>query len=236
LSGSTKTIIRIVWNREFANRPETLAQRNDPSWYRYRWELWKTYTEPSLLRQTHGDFEAWLLCDPMLASLTDFMERDMPDPRFRVVYNANDAARKVKADKFFYVRIDNDDMFCDTALQDFHECQTNAEYIQFTDGWAYNHETGELASWVNPSPAFICRVGGPDMFAERLPEMMHHGRVCEVAEKIGGKRFMVVTHGNNVCNSWRGRFIGPLIGGEEKSDVLRTFGLEKILDKPGNCE
>ena len=234
LSGSTKTIIRITWNQLFGGRPKTFDQRTDPAWYQYRWELWKQYTEPSLLRQTHEDFEAWLLCDPELREYTDWMT--MPDSRFKLVYDRNAEAKKLKADRYLFVRIDNDDVYCDTALQEFNKTETDKEYIQFSEGWVLNHETRQLAEWRNPSPAFVCKIGGSGMFAKRMPGMIQHGKVKDVAHIIRGKKFVVVAHGNNVCNQFRGRFIGPEVEGEEKANAFAEFGLEKIDGKSGNSQ
>jgi len=223
LSGLTRTIVRVNWNQSYTNRPETLPQLTDPAWYDYRWDLWKRYTEPSLLRQTYGDFDVWLICDKELANFTRFMDRSLPDRRFKVVYDRNAAARELIGDRFIFARLDNDDMYCDTALQEFNDCETESEYIQFADGWAYDHETGRLFEWVNPSPAFLCKVGGPNMCERRFPYMLPHGQVAEVAHMIRGHKFVVVVHGNNVCNNVRGRFIGKEVEGSEKQGVLREY-------------
>tara|TARA_Y100000310_G_scaffold315428_1_gene365952 strand:- start:4986 stop:5672 length:687 start_codon:yes stop_codon:yes gene_type:complete len=227
-------IVRVNWNQRF-NREKTWAQRHDMKWYVYRWGLWKQYTEPSLLRQTHQDFEAWLLCDPELREFTDWMP--MPDSRFRLIYDRDTEARKVKPKpQMLYARIDNDDMYCDTALQELYEAPRDKPYIQFAEGWVLNHEDQRLYVWNNPSPAFLAKTGGPDMFATRLPGMINHGDVCKVAHRIMGKKFVVVVHGNNVCNRMAGRYIGPEITGSHKAKVFAEYHLGEEDGKSGSSQ
>lgn len=235
-----RVIFRVTWNLFFAGRPETHSQRKRLTWYQARWRLWKKYTEPSLLRQTYGAFNVWLLCDPMLKQLTDWMIRKLPDDRFRVVYNHNEAARAVasgKPDKIIYARIDNDDILAPDAVRRLVAASdSSSEYIQFAEGYVLDTSSGRIWESNNPSPAILAKVGDWRMMARGAPAMLHHGKVCDVALRLPSPAFCITVHGNNVCNRATGNWIKREIVGKEKERVYAEYGLEKADGDAGSSQ
>lgn len=227
----TRTILRITWNLCFYKRLQTLAQRKKPEWYRFRWALWKEFTEPSLLRQTHDDFDVWLLCDPKLRKFTRWMEDAFPDTRFRVVYDWNAASVAVAADKpdrIILARLDNDDALAADALATYHTAADelgDKNTIQLADGWVWDREKGILYESANPSPAFMAMVGGWEIMKNRFPAMGNHSKAQFTALRIPGKLWLMCCHGNNVCNRPYGAWVGREVTGTEKEAVLAEYGI-----------
>ena len=232
----TRTIVRITWNLQFRGRPKTFPQRTKPEWYRYRWELWKEYTEPSLLRQTCGDFEAWLMCDPELRHLTEWMEAELPDKRFRVLYDWHAACRQVAAgrpERIVLARIDNDDAYAADALATYHAAIPDLgerNTIQLADGWVWDRQRRLLYESANPSPAFMAMVGDWRMMAHRFPNMGNHSRAQHTALRVPGHKWLMVCHGNNVCNRAAGAWVGRRVEGSERTEVLSEYGIEEPTD------
>ena len=232
----TRTVVRITWNLRFSGRPQTLAQRERPEWYRFRWQLWKEFTEPSLLRQTHADFEAWLLCDPALRHLTEWMEGELPDERFRIVYDLHEAARCVavaKPERIVLARIDNDDAYAADALAVYHvaaDSLGDRNTIQFAEGWVWDRERGKLYESANPSPAFLAMVGDWRMMARGFPALGNHSKAQYTALRVPGHRWLMVAHGNNVCNRAAGGWVGREVAGAERKSILAEYGIEEPTD------
>lgn len=232
----TKTIVRITWNVCFRGRPKTHAQRTDPAWYEYRWGLWKQYTEPSLLRQTHQDYVVWLWCDPKLRDLTRWMETSLPDKRFRVTYDWNADCRNVarnKPERVVIARIDNDDAYAADALETYHAAIPDLgekNTIQLAEGWVWDHNRNVLFESANPSPAFMAIVGNWAMVAKKFPNMGNHSRAQFTAHRIPGHKWLMVVHGNNVCNRAHGDWVGRKVTGDERQLVLTEYGIEDATD------
>ena len=239
----TRTIVRITWNLLF-NRPQTWEQRDKPEWYQRRWGLWKRYTEPSLLRQTHDDFEAWLLCDPALRDLTRWMEDILPDERFRVLYDWQEESRPVGAEKpdcIVLARIDNPAATAADALKTYHDAiddlrETKIEdvlgdrthTVQLADGWVWDAERGVLYESANPSPAFLALIGSWRMMAKGFPNMGNHSKAQFTALRVPGHRWLMVCHGNNVCNRAAGGWVGREVTGTERDAVMSEYGIGNV--------
>lgn len=232
----TKTIVRVNWNVRFRRRPKTHAQRTNPDWYQYRWDLWKQYTEPSLLRQTYGDFEVWLRCDRKLRSFTRWMETSLPDKRFKVTYNWNINCRflaKSKPERVVMIRIDNDDAYAADALETYHAAIPelgDKNTIQLAEGWVWDHKKNVLFESANPSPAFMALVGDWTMVKERFPAMGNHSEAQYTAHRVLGHKWLMVVHGNNVCNRAFGGWVGRKVTGDERRSVLAEYGIKELRD------
>lgn len=209
------------------------ADRDQPNWYPERFRLLRTYAIASLLRQSLRDWECWLLCSAAHHRFTNPLEGFLPDDRFHVVYNAAaEIARVAGHDRYVIARLDSDDMYGRDVLETFvaHALDMPAgkTHVQLEEGWCYDERDGRLYVWQNPSPAFFCRVQGPEWIRARNPGLGHHGKIRPVSVEVMGPRFCVVLHPTNISNCIEGPWIGPEVTGPAKGAVLAEYGLEVV--------
>lgn len=227
-----KVIVRIRWDLPWldAEKRDRFPQRCTSEWQQERWRLFERYTLPSLMRQTHEDWEAWLLCDPSLASL-HFLQR--PASGVIKVYNTREAARRID-EAVFLMRIDSDDMLAPDALAEMvhlarYRNPSDRPFVQLDHGVAWHEPTETLYRWVNPSPPFYgLIVTGEDVFEKRdLPGLGHHGEARARARvfESDDPSFCVVLHGANISNSKDGSWVRGTIEGDRRAEIMRRFGL-----------
>lgn len=206
-------------------------------WQAYRRSLLRLYTLPSLLAQTHGNWRAWIRCDPDLLDLHGPLhDLAAMDPRIRIVYDGDAAARDLAThpgdqyDRILYGRIDSDDMLHPRAIERWiREVEaTGCEYVQMGDGYALQPDTGRLWEWNHFSPAVLARVCARAQFAAGLPEQGgNHGKVHEFARRCSdGRWYLVTVHGDNLCNKPNSRWVGREITGPDRERAMREFGLD----------
>jgi len=226
-----KTIVWVRWNLPLGPPHESRnIVRERAGWNAERLRLWRRYCMASLLRQTHGQFEVWLLCDPALDRWNRELAATFPDDRFQVVCDSHTvAARMSGADQYIFARIDSDDVYGDDALATYASAATDMgdkRYVQCEEGWVFDEQSGRIWEWNNPSPAFFALVTGPDGLDTYHPHLAHHGRIRpESVEIIGRRMFVVICHGGNVCNRPRGRWVGQEMRGAQRDAVAEEFGL-----------
>jgi len=159
------------------------------------------------------------------------MEGALPDERFRVTYDWHADCRAVAADKpdrIILARIDNDDAYAADALATYHAEADNLgdkNTIQFADGWVWDAKRSILYESANPSPAFMAMVGNWRMMEKRFPNMGNHSRACRTALRVPGHKWLLVCHGNNVCNRAEGEWMGRTVVGAERNAVMSEYGI-----------
>ena len=201
-----------------------------PAWYAERLRLWRQYCMASLAKQTHADFEAWLLCDPKLRHLTDPTAEGIDDERFRFVYdNAEAMSRVVGHDRYLRVRIDSDDAYHPCALEVLAAAADEMDgegYILFERGYAWDDRDGTLLEFNSISPPFCGVVETGETFGPGRVGFKSHGRVYTFARRIIRERmFVVVLHGVNRHTGRQHPHVGKEITGPERWRVMAEFGL-----------
>ena len=230
------TILRINWDLFLDGPCAQNDKRLSAEWQAMRLKLFARYTLPSLMRQTHGNWRAWIRCDHELLALHGALH-DLAncDARLRIVYDSDASARDLAThpgpqyDRILFGRIDSDDMLRPDALARWiREAQaTGSEYVQFGDGYALDPASGRLWEWNHFSPAVLARVCTREQFAQGMPEQGgNHGKVHEFARRVDDGRYYCVTvHGDNLCNKPDSRWVGMEITGPQRTRVLAEFGL-----------
>lgn len=216
-----KVILRIRWDTPWldANKTDRFPKRKTAEWQALRWAIFTNYMLPSLQKQTHADWEAWLLCDPENAHLHRI---DIAEPRVRFAYDLRATARTVFEHYdagVFLMRIDSDDMLAPDALQSLLACtdQLSAhKFLQFGDGYAWHIGTKKLYHWANPSPPFYGYVAHSQVLKHTLPDLGHHAKAREQSYIVspGQQMYCVLLHDDNLNNApnraWcRGPIAGP---------------------------
>ena len=224
-------ILRIHWDLLLGGRSKD-ERRKTAEWQAYRLDLFKRFTLPSLQAQTAVDWRAWLRCDPELVHLHGpLREMAAGDARIQIVYNANSEAVLTATERpgrVVFGRIDSDDMLRPDALARWE--MEGPGLVQFGDGYGLDPRTGSLWEWNHPSSPFIAEVGDWKMLGHGMPGLGgNHGQVHKIARRIDDARwYMVLCHGDNVCNRAGGAWCGRPLDGDERDEVLKTFGLAGV--------
>jgi len=225
-----KVVLRIRWDMPWLDDQgrDRFPKRCTPAWQQLRLALFMRYTLPALQRQTHADWEAWLLADQ--ANL--HMHPTMVEPRVRFVYNFKDACAKLgdAGNDVFFMRIDSDDILAPDALAAFiHHAKYldsgNYRYLQFGDGYAWHTASERIYTWNNPSPPFYGYVAPAAVLETNVPSFGHHAEARTMSYVIHGPMYCVVMHGDNISNQpSRAWCKGPL-DGPECGLLIERFGL-----------
>jgi len=221
--------LRIHWDLLLGGRSKD-ERRKTAEWQAYRLDLFKRFTLPSLQAQSVKDWRAWLRCDPALEPLHGpLRELSATDSRVQIVYDANRKAQDAAAsryDKVVFGRIDSDDMLHPEALARWQV--EHHGLVQFGDGYGYDPRSGNLLEWNHPSSPFIAEVGDWTILERGMPGLGgNHGQVYKLAKRIDDARwYMVICHGDNVCNRSGGAWCGRTIEGDERLAVLKTYNIE----------
>jgi hypothetical protein len=207
-----------------------LAARRTREWTQYRFCIWQKYCRGSLLRQSHSEFEFWLICDPELKHLTDPLGAHLGDNRFKLIYDVPGSAGHLSGyDSYLWVRIDSDDMYHRAALDAFLTASERVDdgFIQITQGYVYGDRNGFLAEWNRRSPPFFAEVRSAQIISSgSFSPGRDHTTVRAIAKAIIERRlFVVVRHDKNTGDSkrlWRAR---SKIDGRRREQILAEFGL-----------
>lgn len=191
-----KVLLRVRWDKPWTDVQgrDRFPERKTAAWQHHRRQLWHRYTLPSLVAQTHTDWEAVLLCD--IDNRAHHAE--LHGPRCRVVYGGLGATDE----DVLLMRIDSDDILAPEALATLVQAAADLgdkTYAQLDTGVAYHVATDTLYQWANPSPPFYGRVVRA---GSTLPGLGHHAQVrpeCKVIQ-TDDPMFCVVLHDTNISN------------------------------------
>ena len=220
-----KTIIRIRWDRIWPgpNGEDRFPARLTADWQARRWQLFTSYTLPSLFRLESPDWEAWLLAD----ATNQRFHPAVADNRIRFVYDEDSAARALAA-PIFLMRIDSDDMLSPDALGRLLDPTLRQKYAQLGTGVAWCEATQTFHRWINPSPPFYGRRVEAAELSMGLPGLGHHGHARAESDFIEWVEplFCVVLHGANISNSTERAWFDPeALTGAARDVCRRRFGL-----------
>lgn len=133
------------------------APWRDPEWIHYRVHLYKQLTLRSLKRQSFKDLDILLgCCDesyPLMQPYLPMLESE----GVKVVYD--DGAqylRGLPSDKqtLQYIRIDSDDLYSKTALEQMHEALKSKSAVQCVGGFWWDIGSGQVRYWMKRSTPF----------------------------------------------------------------------------------
>jgi hypothetical protein len=219
----------------------------DDDWLRYRWELFSTYTVPSVLAQTEQDFTWVVLCNPdsppWLRELTHRL-RWLQNAHFSFT-ESDPVVRAISsdesADALLVTRIDSDDAWHRCAMERIRsDCEADpytSEIVTFSDGYLLDHTVQRMRPYFAASSPFSTKInagppwnvldlgGAHDRLRRRYPMR---------SISAGEPMFVVVTHARN----YRGRQFDPTaselwLSNAETDKILRSnFGFGKRRPPP----
>jgi hypothetical protein len=235
--------VSVRWNLEYADSKylkKIKKMQASDAWEKARLDIWKRYTMPSLLRQTHREFEVLLLCDPAKKGQNKRLAETLTDRRFRIITDWEDMRRQIYDggkfdDTIMICRLDSDDMYHPKFIETFIEWEPkatvkNKAFIQAMTGYGLNTQSGAICEWNNPSPPFFAILRKRWTMWKDLPGgqgIAHHGKLETRAFRLSGPELFCVTmHGMNICNRPGVSWVGRAIKGEELERVKADYGIK----------
>ena len=161
-------VLLTMFNRRLGGRAGFPSELElDDDWLRRRWELFTTYTVPSVAAQSESDFTWVVLCHPespaWLTALTATI--DVPAEvhfSFRHQDPALTRFQDGSADALFVSRIDSDDSWHRRAMERVREdCEADpftSEIVTLTDGYLLDHQEQQMRPYHHFSPPFSTKI------------------------------------------------------------------------------
>jgi Putative rhamnosyl transferase len=180
--------IKHVLVTAFNNRlkPGTIFTKAlDSDWLKYRWEIFNTFTVPSVAAQTCTDFEWVILCHEQSPSWLKNSAKTFKLPcQVRFSFRRNDPKLDDLKDSSFdavlTTRIDSDDAWHRCAMarirEQFEADPFRYEILNFKVGYYYDALSGQLALTSRPSPPFSTKVNLPPI-SDPLDTGGHHDKL-----------------------------------------------------------
>lgn len=213
------------------------VKRLDMDWIFYRIDIFMRYTCKSFLNQTNQNFDYLLTYDPIsydLISKALSKYPKLPD-NIRFIKNellVSEISNLIKGYDYFYsVRIDADDMFHPTFIQQLHTyiTQSSTEVLINQHGYIYDIETNQLANWFYYSPPFYTLIYKVGDYIDGKRYMLPGGHKdafklnYEILDRIN---FVVISHGKNTATKFNSVFNKGLISNTEiKNNILNEFNI-----------
>ncbi|MGL5677203.1 MAG: hypothetical protein ACRDDX_12360 [Cellulosilyticaceae bacterium] len=151
--------------------------------------------------------------------------------RFTKVFYKEVRDYLTKDDKLYMVRIDSDNMYHQSYIQQLHDVKINPDIlvIMSQHGYTYHVGTKGLCHFYHESPSFYAIVytyeeyiNGKKINAKRGHlDMIKFNHVI-----LSPKNFMIVVHEQNILNRFNDQLCHGRIEGEERLAVLREFEIE----------
>lgn len=206
----------------------------DDNWLRYRWQLFTSFTVPSINGQTNTDFDWVVLFDSKspkwlrneaekihVSCRKKFTFQDFGSDEF--FESVNDLNNPTSYDVALTTIIDSDDAFHRCAMERIRDYYLknpdHIEVLNFEIGYQYDINNQQMAIFCVKSPPFSTMVnvaGKPNPFYNsvffyggdhtKLPEMYKYFDIS-----FGDPMFVQIVHGDNIANKmlWNASLLPP---------------------------
>jgi Putative rhamnosyl transferase len=203
-------------------------------WIDNRIALFMNYTFKSLKAQINQDFLTLVRCEdqtlPLIDKALSKYEKLPSNIRFTGKQEYNKAFKEAIEghDYIYLVRIDSDDMYHKTYIDQLHKYQPKpeTEIIINQNGYLYDIKTQLLAPMYHYSPSFYTLIYKvEDYLKGKRYNLGGHGGAINFKHEIIPKRnFIIVVHNTNTSNSWS-RMLKKqkLLNKRESKEILKQF-------------
>lgn len=227
-----KIIIHIIFNNAGFLKNELTKE-----WIDYRMDIFMRYTFKSLINQTNQNFIVLISYrkdtkDIILSSLSKY-----PKLPSNIIFTDN-VSKHIKEnivgyDKLYLSRIDSDDMYHPTFIQQIMdvEVDTNTKCIINQDGYIYDIETDKMAQWHHESPPFFTLIYNTDEYLKGMRYNLksgHPGAIYLEHKILKCRNFIVIAHGKNTLTKFNSTFTKKMLDDDSKNMVLDEFNINKI--------
>lgn len=232
-----KIIVGIFFNVDpgWANNPYKEA-RLTREWIEYRMNIFMTYTCRSLKEQTNQNFTALIAYDPQTEGIIrDVLSHYNPLPE-NIIFTTNlyrDTLIHSRGyDQIYHVRIDSDNMFHPTYIQQLQAINPREETraIICQKGYTYDVPSKALCSFYHESPSFYALIYTFEEYrsAKKFNTPRGHLDVINLPHEIlDHPNFVIVIHKQNISNRFNsslchGRIEEPM----ERQRILGAFHID----------
>lgn len=232
-----KIIITSSFNLAMNAHPN--VERLSESWITYRLNIFMNYTCKSLIQQTNQSFIYFLKYDPVSEDIIiKTLSQYPPLPSNIIFIPFKEASTYIKKqlvgyDYLYLVRIDADDMFHPTFIQQLIDYNPNptTQVLINQKGYIYNIENNMLARWFYYSPPFYTMIYNAHDYIEGKIKVFSGGHKYAFDfnhEILNNENFMVIVHGKNTETKFFSDFNTGLIEDlNEKKLILTQFNINK---------
>lgn len=226
---SKKVVIDSNFNT-FGFSPQRLTRQ----WLEKRIEIFRSYTLKSLQAQTNQDFLALFKIAPETESIVaDILSKYRPLPRnvwFGTIRDSMDRIEAFagKSEDLYLARMDSDDLFHRTYVQQLYDFQPKAGTVALINqnGYAMDVVNGEMVPIFRVSPPYYVFLYKTAAYLSgyrvKIPGRGTHGSVIELPhEVLIPRNFVEVNHGFNT----QARKLPPKgrLSTAEQKKVLKEF-------------
>lgn len=233
-----KIIITSSFNLPMGAHPE--VDRLSEDWIEYRINIFMNYTYKSFVNQTNQCFTYFIKYDPLSENIIKNTLSKYPQLPNNIKFISNNETyfqitkQISNYDYFYLVRIDADDMFHPTFIQQLidYNPKDKTKVLINQDGYIYNIENHLLAAWYYFSPPFYTLIYNSEDFKNRIFYNFPEGHKDVVKldyEVLDKKNFIVLVHGKNTETKFFSIFNKGLIEDLEfKNSILNEFNIKYI--------
>lgn len=188
---------------------EALESRLTKEWIENRIKVFMSHTLQSLKIQISQDFLALIIYDELSHGiLQEILAQydELPvNVHFVTTKKYDEMLRNYidESDHFFLIRIDSDDMYHNSYIQQLQEYRPQESTIALInqDGYIYDSIQHRLAYWSHPSPPFYTLIYKTQEYltGKRYKLPGGHSKIIQFDHEIlKSGNFVVVVHSNNI--------------------------------------
>ncbi len=224
-----KIVVNIIFNTRI-----NLQNSSLPRWIKYRIDIFFKFTLNSLINQTNQDFTVYVKYMDETERIIKRLLRHRPALPGNILFVKEKEAEAHllknlhEYDDLYIVRIDSDDLYHKSFIQQLHDYipnkKTNALINQ--KGYLYDSIHHRMASIDRPSPPFYTLVYKAKKYirGKRHPLLAGHGDVINLRhEIIQPRNYVVVIHGKNKSSKFKCKDPSLLIDSSSIPSILRDF-------------
>lgn len=224
-----RVVIEINFNN-YGMNPNRLTRE----WLEERVGIFRRYTLRSLKKQTSQNFLAVLkLAGGCTEIVEDILRTQEPLPDNIRFGTSIESKRRMEAyiqgaDELYVARIDSDDLYHETFVQQLHDYKPKPDTVALVncDGYLWDDVHGQMALYYHHSPqfyTFIYRV--PDFlggYRVKIPGRGTHGNVIDLPhEVLAPRNYVNIIHSSN--SSTKRIHSRELLTPEQIKQVLSQF-------------
>lgn len=232
--------IIIYSNFNLAMSTHLEVDRLSEDWINYRINIFMNYTYKSFINQTNQSYIYFIKYDPLSEYLIKKSLSKYPQLPNNIQFIPNNKVNNhinkeiLDYDYFYLVRIDADDMFHPTFIQQLidYTPKSNTKVLINQKGYIYDIQNDMLATWFYYSPPFYTVIYSVEDFKNGKFYNFFSGHKDAIKlehEILDKENFMVIVHGKNTATKFFSIFNTRLIEDSDfKNSILNEFNVEKI--------
>lgn len=228
-----KIIVEVPFNRRGERYDHNELNKD---WIKYRLDIFKKYSVPSLVNQTNQYFTVLLEVRDVTLGYILRKCRNLPENIIIVGDNLKVTIRRLieHYHTVYFTRLDSDDCFDKDYIDLLHNYSHKPDTDMLISQYCYNYDihNHRLMKFFLPSPQSYTRVFKVEDYCKGKqikPPGGHNGAILLKHELIKGYNYLDTVHDKNISSLYweksKGRL--QLLGEvENKTEILKRFGID----------